>query len=142
VSTAINLVIHSNYPHGMNNREIEEHVRKYLDEIVKSGSDDNVVIQCYPLIALGQYELSKRQNNRITKISICISGVSLLIAIIALCISLMGTSSHSSWENAQIKELKAIEEKLDNIHSSSKDMVQEMKAMQKSKVRENRTSKQ
>ena len=119
MSTAIPLVIPRNYPHGMSSNEIEQQVREYLDEIVKSGSDDNVVIQYYPLIALGQYELSKRQNGRITRISIGISGISLLIAIIALCISLIGTSSSSNWENRQIKELKTIEEKLDPVQEIS-----------------------
>ena len=136
MSTAINLEIPKNYPHGMNDRDIEEHVRKYLDEIINSGSDDNVVFQCYPLITLGQNELSKRQNKRITRMSMVISGISLLIAAIALCISLLGTNSRSRWENEQIKELKAIEEKMDNIHANSKDMIQELKTIQKSIVRE------
>ena len=100
------------------------------------------MIQCYPLISLGQYELQKRQNRRITKISMGIAAVSLLIAIIALYISFQGRNSSSRWENAQIVELKAIEQKLDGIHSASKDVILELKKLQKGYIIEHMKKKQ
>ena len=130
------------FPQNMKDKQIENEIRKYFNEIIQSDAQENTMIQCYPLISLGQYELQKRQNRRITKISMGIAAVSLLIAIIALYISFQGRNSSSRWENAQIVELKAIEQKLDGIHSASKDVILELKKLQKGYIIEHMKKKQ
>jgi hypothetical protein len=111
----------------MKDNEIEEAIKSYLDEIIKSGSEDNVVIQCYPLIALGQYELSKRQTRRITLITQFVGIVSLLVAGVALYISVQNTSSSSRWEQRQIEYLSMLQTKLDSINSNIRELVTEIK---------------
>ena len=72
--------VSADFPHNFSDQQIQETIRDYMTRIAVSGSQENVVIQCYPLIALGQAELQKRQNDRLTRITLIVSFVSLIVA--------------------------------------------------------------
>lgn len=100
--------IPENFPHSMNDKELEECIKGYMNAIIESEAQENTVIQNYPLVSLGQYELQKRQNNKIIQLTTGISFISLIVAIAALYIA--NTNSHTSerWERNQINTLQEI----------------------------------
>jgi uncharacterized membrane protein YeiB len=101
-------VIPDTFPHSMKDKEIEECVKGYMDAIIQSNSQENIVIQNYPLVSLGQYELQKRQNGRITRIATIISVVSLIVAAVALYIAVDNSNSSEHWEAAQMRALNSL----------------------------------
>jgi cell division protein FtsL len=111
------------FPHNMSDEQIGEAIKLYMDKIIQSGSQENIVIQCYPLVALGQHELEKRQTNRLTRFTSWISYVSIFIAIVALAISIINTRSSSRWEQRQIESLATLQTKIDAMNANIHDLV-------------------
>ncbi|WP_372865250.1 hypothetical protein [Spongiibacter sp.] len=99
----------ANYPHGLKDREIEFLVNQYAAEIFEKGASTNAVLQFSPLIQLGTNELQSRQSKRITMLSIGISVLSLLIASLALYVSLVSSRSSNQWREEQLMALSQME---------------------------------
>lgn len=115
--------IPADYPQGMNDKQIEEAIKKYFNEIIQSEAQENTMIQCYPLISLGQHELEKRQAKRLNCLTMGVSIVSIVIAVIALCIAIQNASSSERWKQTQINSLATLQTKLDLINSSIRELV-------------------
>ncbi len=107
--------INSQYPHGMKDKEIAEAIKEYSIEIHNSKANINTVMQFSPLIQLGQIELQGRQTKRVTTLSIVVSIVSLLIAGLALYVSLSSSRVSSQWEESQINLLRELKIETSNI---------------------------
>lgn len=101
-------LIPDNFPHTMKDKELEECIKGYMNKIIQSKAQENVVIQNYPLVSLGQYELQKRQNKRFTLFAAGISAISLIIAGVALYIAITNSHSSERWEKNQINVLNTI----------------------------------
>jgi len=114
--------VSEDFPHKMNDEQIGETIKLYMKEIIQSGSHENIVIQCYPLIALGQHELERRQTTRITRFTTGVSFASILIAIIALAISIINTMSSTRWEKRQIESLTAMQTKIDTLNANIREL--------------------
>jgi len=100
--------IPDSFPYSISDKELEESIKGYMNVIIKERAQENVVIQTYPLVALGQYELQKRQNSKIIKFTTGISVVSLIVAASALYITYTNTRSSERWENSQISALHTL----------------------------------
>ena len=83
----------------MRDKEIEDSIKEYSEEIFKSKAGINTVMRFSPLIQLGQTELQGRQTKRVTCLSIIVSIVSLFIAGTALYVSFNTSRASTHWEN-------------------------------------------
>ncbi len=92
----------------MKDQEIIDHVKEYTDVIIQSGAQVNTVWQVTPLIQLGQYELEKRQTERITRLTIGVSIISMIVAAAALYIATENSRASTNWEETQIHLLEKI----------------------------------
>ncbi len=101
-------IMYENYPSGLKDEQIESLVKEYSEAIYNHRAKLNVVLQYSPLIQLGQYELMKRQNQRVTRLTTTVSTVSLVIAVIALWMSWLNTQSSDAWEKNQVALLQDI----------------------------------
>ncbi len=80
--------VYPNYPRGLPDKKLIEVIDEYANEINQSGVNINKVLQLSPYISLGLNELQSRQSKRVTRISLGISILSLVIACFALYVSL------------------------------------------------------
>ena len=100
--------IPANYPDGSSDNEIKTAIREMQDDLASAKYSINAVLQFSPLINLGQFELERRQSTAILKQSRVVSGISILIALLAVGISVAGNISSSEWESVQLKALSSI----------------------------------
>ena len=100
--------VSKDFPQGMPRKQLQTAVDSYLSKVRESGSQENVVMQCYPLIALGLNELQARENKLIMWISIFIGAVSMIVAGVALCISVNGARSSDDSSTRQIALIEAL----------------------------------
>ncbi|MDF4740208.1 hypothetical protein [Vibrio parahaemolyticus] len=102
------------YPSRLTDRQIEQHIKEYSDEIVKFRGNINFTSAYVPLIQLGQAELQNRQNKKVFRLTLFISILSLLVSFAALFVSYSSMDSSSSWEQSQIELLKELKETMSN----------------------------
>lgn len=107
------------FPRGMGDKELEDVIKEHVDIVINTDSE-NVIFQYYPLIILGQHELEKRGNKRITKRTIGISIVSLLVAGVALYLAHTNSRSSENWERQQMEAFAGITKQLENIEKNTK----------------------
>jgi hypothetical protein len=126
--------VSNDFPQGMSNKQLQAAVNDYLAKVRESGSQENIVIQCYPLIALGLNELQARQNKIVTCISIFIGGVSLIVAGVALYISIAGTDSSDKTSARQVALLEELNKNVLESHKAVKETLFELQATLKQQV--------
>jgi len=97
--------LYPKFPYGVDDNMLKTAIKEYADEIFTKRADINVVLQLTPLLILGQNELQSRRNKRVTWFSFSISFLSLLVAGIALFVSLSGTRVSETWKNEQLQAL-------------------------------------
>jgi hypothetical protein len=102
--------IYSNYPHGLPTKKLEAAIREYSDAINLSGANINTVLQFSPYISLGLNELQNRQNSRVTRVSIGIGIVSLIVSIFAFYVAIDAARSGDASTARQIKLLETLNE--------------------------------
>jgi len=103
------------YPYGCSEKEISSALRKYAGEIIASEGNVNKVLQLAPLIVIGHTELQSRQTSRITGISVGLGILSLVIAIVALWVSIANSRTDAYWQTTQSEMLRTIGQ---DVHSS------------------------
>ena len=97
-----------NYPYGCGDQQISLMLREYADEISASGGNVNKVLQLAPLIVIGQAELQGRQTRRVTRISLGLGILSVVIALVALWVSLSNSRTDATWQASQSEWLNTI----------------------------------
>lgn len=97
-----------NYPYGCGDQQIALMLREYADEIAASGGNVNKVLQLAPLIVIGQSELQGRQTSRVTRISFGLGVLSVVIALVALWVSIANSRTDANWQASQSEGLKTI----------------------------------
>ncbi|MFA0648277.1 hypothetical protein AB4620_22130, partial [Vibrio cyclitrophicus] len=102
------------YPGRLTDRQIEQHIKEYSDEIVQFRGNTNFTSAYVPLIQLGQAELQNRQNKKVFRLTLFISILSLLVSFAALFVSYSSMDSSSSWEQSQIELLQELKETMSN----------------------------
>ncbi len=107
------------YPHKLSDAELEKALHEYSLEIFSSQGNINKVMLYSPLIQLGQNELQGRQTKRATRLSIGASSLSIVIALLALYISLNSARVNDQWESGQINLLERIS---DGVVASSDEL--------------------
>jgi hypothetical protein len=115
-----------NYPYGSDEKEISSALRGYADEIIASGGDVNTVLQLAPLIVIGHTELQSRQTNRVTRISVGLGILSLVIALVALWVSIANNRTETHWQTTQLELLNRIEADLktrDDLQTTQFDLL-------------------
>ena len=133
--------IYNDYPHGMKEKEIEDAIKEYSEEISAARGNINATMVYSPLIQLGQTELQSRQTKRATLLSVIVSFTSLLIAGTALYVSYHASNSSARWEQSQLEVLRKIMNETKNINTTiqNKNKNQANKALnsdaQKSRAR-------
>jgi len=115
--------LYTKYPYGCSNRNLADAIREYSDEIIESRADINKVMQLTPLVTLGQNELQSRQTKRITRLSLGIGILSLIIAGFALYISLLNERSSERWEIKQTESLAKLNSDLNVQGNSIRDLL-------------------
>ncbi|HHX8301705.1 TPA: hypothetical protein ACVOZB_004597 [Vibrio diabolicus] len=100
--------ISEGYPHRLTNREIEQHIREYSEEIVKFRGRNEFTSAYVPLIQLGQAELQNRQNKKVVRLTLFISILSLVVSLAALFVSYSSMDSSNNWEQSQIQLLQEL----------------------------------
>lgn len=115
--------LYTKYPYGCSNRNLADAIREYSDEIIESRADINKVLQLTPLDTLGQNELQSRQTKRITRLSLGIGILSLIIAGFALYISLLNERSSERWEIKQTESLAKLNSDLNVQGNSIRDLL-------------------
>jgi len=123
--------LYPNYPYGCTEKDISKAIKEYSDEIIASRADINKVLQFTPLIALGQGELQSRQTRRITRLSLGLGFLSLIIAGAALLVSFMNTRSDEAWQKHQLELLNAIQT---DINVQGKAILEEVKRLERPAV--------
>ena len=88
--------IYPGYPKALSDRDLTQAVDEYIDEINQSGVNINNVLQLSPYIQLGLSELQGRTTKRVTRLSLGVSFLSLVVAGLALYLSLQGASASSA----------------------------------------------
>ncbi|HHX8561887.1 TPA: hypothetical protein ACVO3I_004586, partial [Vibrio diabolicus] len=106
------------YPSRLTDRQIEQHIKEYSDEIVKFRGNTDFTSAYVPLIQLGQAELQNRQNKKVFRLTLFISILSLLVSFAALFVSYSSMDSSSSWEQSQIELLQELKETMSNSNVS------------------------
>jgi hypothetical protein len=96
------------YPHKLNDDELEKAILEYSIEIFNKQGNINAVMLYSPLIQLGQNELQGRQTKRATRLSVGASLLSIIIAFLALYISLSSSRASARWESDQLEILEQI----------------------------------
>lgn len=104
----------SDYPHGLKDKEIEDGIKYFYNEMYKSKTNINKVLLFTPMIQLGQNELQSRHTKRITRLSLGIGILSLLIAALALYVSSYSSKSSTRWESKQIELLDSIKQDINS----------------------------
>lgn len=117
--------VYSNYPRGLSDKELVEAIDEYVDELNTSGVDINKVLQFSPYISLGLNELQGRQSKRVTRISLGISVMSLVISALALYVSL---ESGRSSDVAGARQVTILEELNKNTLENKKIIAEVIKA--------------
>jgi len=100
------------YPHGGSEREISKAIEDFADEITLSEGDINTVLRLTPLIVIGHAELQSRQTKRITRVSIGLGILSIVMAAVALLVSMAGNWTNSDSQRQQLELLKGIHNEL------------------------------
>ncbi|PNH91943.1 hypothetical protein C1O24_20865 [Vibrio diazotrophicus] len=103
------------YPSRLTDRQIEQHIKEYSDEIVKFRGNKNFTSAYVPLIQLGQAELQNRQNKKVFRLTLFISILSLLVSFAALFVSYSSMDSSSRWEQSQIELLQELKGTMSNL---------------------------
>ena len=103
------------YPHGYTDKEISSKLREYANEIAGSGGNVNNVLRLAPLIVIGQTELQSRQTSRVTRISVGLGILSIVIALLALWVSIVNSRTDANWQREQSVLLRAIDQDLQNL---------------------------
>ncbi len=118
------IVVSEDFPQSMSNKQLRRVIKGYLSQVKESGAQENVVIQCYPLIALGLNEQQARQNKLVTWISIGVGVVSLVVAAVALRISIDGARLS---DESSARQIALLEELNKNIVDSPKIVMEAIK---------------
>lgn len=107
----------ANYPYGCSEAQISKSLREYADQIIASDAQINTVLQLTPLIVIGNTELQSRQTKRVTRVSVGLGILSVLIAAVALWISITNNIASSKSRSTELELLKEIERDL-QLHSN------------------------
>lgn len=98
-----------NHPLGFENKEIEDLVNQYAVEIFERRANPNAILQFSPLIQLEHNELQGRQTQSATRLSVGVSILSLLIAGMAVYVSLAAFLSSERWKEEQLEMLSQVQ---------------------------------
>ena len=114
------------YPHSCKSNEIESAVDEFSEELNSLGLETSASLprmnqrsQLVALIQQGRSELQNRQTKFITRVSACVSILSMIVAGTALYVSLTASRSYARWESDQMEILGTIN---NNIKSSSENI--------------------
>jgi len=118
-----------NYPDGLTTKELRSAIKAYANEISTKRGDINTVLQFSPLIQIGTSEIQARRTVWATK-------VSLLIALLALGIAIIGVRSGSEWEGNQLQLLEAMDQnvkvtagEIDRLNQTGDQLLQEIRSV-------------
>lgn len=111
--------LYHGYPNRIRDSRIIEIINEYTQDIIDCGAEAHRTSQLSALIQLGQYELEKRQIKRVTRLTMLVSGASMIIAGLALNIAVENTHTSDTWKNEQIIILKEIKTEIVNIGKRS-----------------------
>lgn len=105
------------YPSDYTDDEIRNTINDFSKKIMDAKFDINAVMQLSPPIQLGQNELQKRildrsaiETSRIQKLAIFIAVISIILALVAIYLSLQNSRFESEWKERQINLLESINE--------------------------------
>lgn len=104
--------LNKNYPEKCSNKEIKELIREYSEEIYKERGHINTVLQFTPMIQLGLSELQNRQNKKIAYLSLSIGIISLLVAAVALYISINSGNKNYQTNKKYIESLDSLNQNI------------------------------
>ena len=103
------------FPIGCEPEVIVKAINDMLKDLEANEYDINLVIQYSPLINLGRSELTRReselsriQNKAIVNESKWLGRISIVVAVIALAISIIGELGSGSWKDKEIAALNNI----------------------------------
>lgn len=113
--------ININYPDKCTDKEIKKLISGYQKEIYDQRGHINSVLQMIPLIQAGLLEMQGRQNKKITYLSLFIGGMSLVVAAVALFITIDSGRMNSILNNALINSTNNLNQtSLDQINTLNK----------------------
>ena len=99
--------VYPDYPHGLSDKKLVAAIQEYATTINTSRANINTVLQFSPYISLGLNELQSRQNKRTTYVSFGVGLVSLIVAGVALHISI---DSSRSGDLSSARQIALLEE--------------------------------
>jgi hypothetical protein len=111
--------LYKDYPHGCSDKQISKAIEDHANEITAAGGDINTVLRLTPLMVVGHAELQSRQTKRITRVSVGLGMLSIVIACIALWVSIAGNWTNSDSQKQQLELLKAIQHEVQTQNSGS-----------------------
>lgn len=117
--------ISEGYPHCLTDREIEQHIKDYSDEIFNFRGNNAFTSAYVPLIQLGQAELQNRQNKKVFRLTLFISILSLLVSLAALFVSYLSMDSSSNWEQSQIQLLQELKSTMSDLRTDDNISIEE-----------------
>jgi hypothetical protein len=128
------------YPHGCSDKQISKAIEDYANEITASGGDINTVLRLTPLMVVGHAELQSRQTKRITQVSVGLGILSIVIAGVALLVSILGNRSNTDSQNQQLELLKTIQRDVQKQNTSDmqKQQLETLKAIHSELQNDNR----
>jgi|GEM_PF-2044512 hypothetical protein len=130
-----------NYPYGCSDEVISASLKACADEIAASNAQTNKVLQLAPLIIVGHSELQNRQTKRITRLSIGLGVLSLIIAGVALWISVAGNSSNTRWQTTNLELLRGLNEQFESCARIQAQQVDVLKSIdQKTQTQNSKTT--
>jgi len=100
--------IYEDYPHGRSEEQISKAIEDFADEITASDGDINTVLRLTPLIVIGHAELQSRQTRRITRVSVGLGILSIVMAGVALWVSIASNWTNSDSQKQELEFLKGI----------------------------------
>ena len=118
--------INQKYPHGLPDADIERYIQGYAEEIFDKRGDINTVMWAAPMIHLGRAELQSRGIERGTRFTKLVSYSSIVVALVALAISIINSRSSSRWEERQLQLLATLERRLGSLDASTQKNAREL----------------
>jgi len=103
------------FPTDCSDEKIIEVINEFSSQLRASNASINASMNYSPVIQLGQNELQRRfvnrtsdTSSRLTKISIIIASLSILLSFVAIICAVASIRSSHRWEDRQIKLLEKI----------------------------------
>lgn len=121
--------LYKEYPHGCSDKQISKAIEDYANEITTSEGDLNTVLQLTPLMVVGHAELQSRQTKRITRVSVGLGILSIVIAGIALWVSIASNWTNSDSQTQQLELLKAIQHQVQMQNNGSDLLRQQLETL-------------